>query len=425
MRRSAILLIVLATLIGFVATFAVWAKRQLLETSTYTETSTQLLEDEDIQKAVAGFLVAELYENVDVQAELQKVLPPQAQALAGPAAGALQQLANEVALRALERPAVQTLWQQANEQAHTALLNVVEGGGDTVSTEGGDVTLDLSTLVAQIGSQLGIDVADKLPPDAGQLEILKSDELSTIQDLVDLLQKLALILPLATFGLWGLAIYIAGDHRRQAVRAVGFSWIVIGVAVLAVRGMAGNALVDSLTSTASVEPAARSAWDILTSLLEAMGDAAIAYGVAFVLGAWLAGPGTLASEIRRAMTPGLRDRKIAYGTLAILMLLLFWWDPTVGTHRLVPSVILIALAVIGLEGLRAKAVSDFPNETWQPGGLRAAFAASRDRRRAPVQPVAAGAGRVDELERLARLRDQGILDQAEFEREKSRLLSQG
>ena len=47
LRRTVTVILVIATLVGFVSVFAVWAKRQLLETSTYTETSTKLLENED------------------------------------------------------------------------------------------------------------------------------------------------------------------------------------------------------------------------------------------------------------------------------------------------------------------------------------------------------------------------------------------
>jgi hypothetical protein len=61
LRRTITAILVIATLVGFVSVFAVWAKRQLLESSTYAETSTKLLEDEDIRDAVAAFLVDELY----------------------------------------------------------------------------------------------------------------------------------------------------------------------------------------------------------------------------------------------------------------------------------------------------------------------------------------------------------------------------
>jgi hypothetical protein len=423
LRRTVTAILVIATLVGFVSVFAVWAKRQLLESNTYAETSTKLLENEDIRDAVAAFLVDELYTNVDVEAQLKKALPPRADVLAGPAAGALHQLAERVAQEALERPAVQQLWRQANERAHAALLNLIEGGGTVVSTESGDVTLDLGTLVTQVGSQAGVDVAGKIPPDAGQLEIVSSDEITFAQDLINLLQKLALALPLAALALYALAIYLAKGRRREILRTVGFCFIGIGVAVIVGRSLAGNYVVGALTTTAAVEPAASSAWDILTSLLEGIGVAMIGYGVVIVLGAWLAGPGRAAVELRRGMTPGLRQRRVAYAALAVIMLLVFWWAPTQGTQRLIPSLVLIALAIAGLEALRIQALRDFPNETWQPGGLRAAFAGARDRRRRrPTGAVPPEERRLEGLERLTRLREAGTLDADEFEREKRRIL---
>jgi hypothetical protein len=95
-------LVVVASIIGFFAVFAVWVSRQLLETDTWTNTSSELLEHPDIQVALAGFLTDALYNSTDVQAELAQALPPQAKPLAGPAAGGLRELANRLALEALQ-----------------------------------------------------------------------------------------------------------------------------------------------------------------------------------------------------------------------------------------------------------------------------------------------------------------------------------
>ena len=47
------ILVVVASILGLVATLALWVERQALETDTWTETSSRLLEDEDIRSAVA------------------------------------------------------------------------------------------------------------------------------------------------------------------------------------------------------------------------------------------------------------------------------------------------------------------------------------------------------------------------------------
>ncbi|MDP9135988.1 MAG: hypothetical protein M3N56_14310, partial [Actinomycetota bacterium] len=86
-------LVVLASVLAFAAILAVWANRQLLNTDNWTDTSTELLENRVIRDQIALYLVDALYANVDVSAELEAAFPERLQPLAGPAAGALRQVA--------------------------------------------------------------------------------------------------------------------------------------------------------------------------------------------------------------------------------------------------------------------------------------------------------------------------------------------
>ena len=111
-RRSRVLpltLVALAAVIGLVSVFALWAKRQALETETWTRTSSELLENDVIREAVAGFMADALFDNVDVESEVENVLPPDLKPLAGPASGELRQLTDRMAEELLTRPRVQTL----------------------------------------------------------------------------------------------------------------------------------------------------------------------------------------------------------------------------------------------------------------------------------------------------------------------------
>src|SRR3954451_11125444 len=415
-RRTSIALVFLASIIGFFAVFAVWAKRQALETNTWTDTSTELLANHDVQTALSTFLVDQIYANVDVEAELRKALPARADVLAGPAAGGIRQIAYNAALKALATTQVQEAWKQANAQAHAAFINLIEGGGSTLSTTGGDVTLNLEAVAEQVGSRAGVDVASKLPPDAAQLELIHSDQLGFAQDMVNLLRKLAYILPFVALGLYALAIYLARGRRRATGCAAGVGFIAVGVVVLIARGLAGNVVVDSLAATDSVKPAVESVWSIGTSLLSGTGAAMIGYGVVIVLGAFLAGPTPVARACRREITPVLRDRKVGYAVLVIILLLAFWWSPTEGFRRLLPSLVLIALLVAGYEGLRRQAIRDFPEETWDTASARwqERFGSMRSSRGAassgegpqpPTEDV-----RLGRLAELARLRDTGVLN---------------
>jgi hypothetical protein len=363
-RGSVYALLALASLLAFLSVFAIWANRQALENDTWTDTSTELLEDPNIREAVAGFMVEQLFANVDVQAQLAQSLPPRLQPLAGPAAGALRQLADRLANEALQRPRVQMLWEEANRTANQQLIDVVEHGEDA------DVNLDLGAIVTDLGNQLGVDVSSRVPPGAAQIEVLSEDDLSSVQKAGKALRGLAIVLLLLTLALFGLAIYLARGWRRQVLRSVGLCFIAVGVAVLVARSLAGDAVVDSLSSTEAVQPAVSSTWEIGTSLLADQGGAAIFYGLVILIGAWLAGPRGIARDARRAIAPVLERRGIAYASLALILLLLFWWSPTPGFERLPTALLLIALFIAGLEFLRHQATRDFPEQTWEGASER-------------------------------------------------------
>ncbi|HKH41649.1 MAG TPA: hypothetical protein VKA41_07305 [Solirubrobacterales bacterium] len=365
-RRGVVFtLIAIASLIGFLAVFAIWANRQLLETDTWTDTSSKLLEDEEIRTQVSFFMVDALYANVDVQAELEQGLPPRLQRLAGPLSGAIRQLAQRLADEALQRPRVQELWEDANRNAQETLLEVVEEGGDE------PVTLDIGTIVAQLGQQLGVeDAAAKLPPGVAEIEIASNENVVKVNKALDLLRTLAWVLTVIALALFALAIYLADGWRREALRTIGFAFIGVGIAVLVARSLAGSTVVNAVASTEAVKPAADNAWSIGTSLLNDQGGAMIFYGLFIVIGAWLAGPRGFARSARRAIAPILERRAIAYFALAIILLLLFWWSPTPGFQRLPTALLLIALSIVGLEFLRNRAIKDFPNETWETASER-------------------------------------------------------
>ena len=432
-RWLPLVLIVIATLLAFLAIFALWANRQLLNTENWTNTSSELIQNKPIRDQVGNFLVDELYASVDIKGTFEDALPPRLDPLAGPAAGAVKNLAERGVKNALARPRAQARWVEANRRAHGAFIKVVEGGGEVVSTEGGEVTLDLKAMLAQTSERVGVGgrVQQRIPADAAQVTIMRSDELALVQDIVRLLKTLAIGLVVAALALFALAVYLARGWRREALRACGFGLVLAGGAALAVRSLAGDAVVDALATTEAVRPAAEAAWTIATPLLDEAASAALGYGVVVVIAAWLAGPTGVATAIRRGLAPFLRARAYAYGALAVIVLLVLNWSPTPATRRVVPVLLMIALLVVGLEALRRQTARERPDadakETLRHGRERLASMGAWIKDAAGnlgdrIQSRGAGDAKLDELERIASLRDSGVLDAAEFQREKQRIL---
>ena len=214
-------LFAVATILLFVSSLTVWSKRQLLNNEAWADSSTQLLANDEVRGAIAQKLSDGLFERVDVEAQLRERLPPRAQGAAAPLAAALQNTVGPAAAnRLLQRPRVQTLWQNANKRAHAAVVRVLEGKdlgpNGNISTANGDVTLDLRPAITRLATRLGLE--DKLKanadPTAGQIVLMKSDQLGAAQTAVKILKALSSLLLIAVFALYALAIYLAQGRRR-------------------------------------------------------------------------------------------------------------------------------------------------------------------------------------------------------------------
>jgi hypothetical protein len=382
------ILLALASLALFTGAFAVWVHRQALNTDNWKATSSELLADEQVQAALAPYLVDQLFTNVDVTGAIQQRLPSNLQVLAGPASAGLRQLADRAAPKLLARPKVQDAWVAANAAAHEQLLGIINGGGRVVSTSGGVVTLDLHELVSQLAADLGVSsqVAaaqaklqgavgaqakaqlqqrlDLTVPDtSGRLVIMRSNQLKTSQDAASAVNSLAIVLPALAIVLFAIAV------------------------------------------------------------------ALIVYGVVFALAAWLGGPTRPARFLRKLAAPELRESPgVAYAAAGGLLLGLVVWGPTPAFRQLAWILVFAALLALGVSVLRRQTAVEFPgvqrgDAMREQRERREAARARKSAAGAPAASPAVPAPRqpVDELERLAALHDSGQLSDTEFATAKTRI----
>jgi hypothetical protein len=419
-------LVVVGTVFAVLALLAAFIRYQALDTATVNDTAGELIADQEIRDQVAASLVDQLYANVDVAAALAQQLPPDQKGLAGAASAGLREVSDRLARRLLERPRTQQLWVNSVTTAHEQLVKVLDDDVTGITTENGAVILDLRPLVIQLGDQIAIvgRLATRLPDDTGRVEIMQADQLETAQDLTYWLKTAAAVLWIVPFVLWALALWLARGRRRRLLRMIAISTIITGLLVLVVRRVGGEYTIDALVSSSAVQPAAQDAWDILTRQLKDGGWTFVGIGLIALFAVWLAGETRSATSTRRELAPFLARSEIAFGAAAILWLLLILWAPTVQATR--PQLILASAVIvaIGVEALRRITASEHPAAAEIDVGdaARAMLARVRHRR----SPASGGDGaKVDELERLVRLHEQGVLTDDELALEKARVLAGG
>ncbi len=361
-RALVVILIVIGSLLLFVSIFALWAKATLLDTDGWTETSSRLLEDDEIRAALGPYLADQIFSSVDVTAQLQSALPQNLQGLAAPAAAGLQQLAERRAVVFLGRPLVQRAWREANQIAHAQFVKLVEDKGKFVSSTGGVVTLDLGAVVDQIAQQTGVGsrVVERIPPGAGQIVILESDRLAQVQSAVHVLDILGAWLWVIALAVFVLAGFLARGFRRKALLWTGYGFLFVGLLLLIVLRIGQNRLIDALILNPDYRPAGKAAWVIVVSALRDTGRTVVTIGAIAVIAAWLAGPGRHAVALRRWLSPFMRDHvALVWGAFALVFLLIFLWGPTRATGS-IGTLVLLGFAALGLVVLRRQIVREFP-----------------------------------------------------------------
>ena len=408
----------LGVLVTLLSLLAGYIRFQGLDTETVKGTAEELIADDEVRDQVAASLVDALYANIDVTAARGAEAAARSEGARRSRSGGSARVLRAGSQPNARAPARAGPLGEHRDSGPRQLIKVLDDDTRALSTENGAVVLDLQPLVIQLGDRVAIvgNVAEKLGPDAGRVEIMQADQLETAQDLTQILKFLGMWLWLLPIALWAAALWIARDNRRSILRMIAVGSILTGLIVLVLRRVGGSYVVDSLVPSISVQPAAHDAWDILTSQLRDGGFTFIGLGVILLVALWLAGPSPSGVSVRRGLAPYLARPEIAYTVAGVLFLLLLWWSPTVQTTR-VPLMLAAALFLgFAVELLRRQTAREVPAPP--PPDLGGSLRRGVGR----VRGQTAQEDRLAALERLGRLHEQGVLTDEEFAAEKAQLV---
>jgi hypothetical protein len=376
-RIVAAVLLVVGVLLVPLSLSAIWVRNTLLDTDQYVSTIGPLAGNSEIQNGLADRVTTALFADGRVEKRIAEALPTRADVLAAPISSGLEGVANQAALKLFESDRFQTVWENVNRRAHTAVVKVLTGSGSRVSTQDGTVSVNIEQIFTNVKKRLdarGITVFDdaQLPAKYQSVVLIQSKELEQAQGLVDLLQKLAWVLPVIALLCIGGAIALSRNRRRRIMRA-GI-WVAVAVALqLALLSIGRNFYLEAITSGGVRRGSAGAVWDQLTSFLRQSGTTVIVLALVIAVAAWVAGPSHLATRIRGIWTNALggssdaeagpvatfvarskRSLRVA-GAGVALAVLIVWNHPKPATVLGVGILLLIYLAAIELLGRGASA----------------------------------------------------------------------
>ena len=293
-------LVVLVCILAPISVLGVWVRNTILNTDQYVDTMAPLVDNPDIQQGIANRVGTAIGESDTIETKVKDVLPDRAQRLAPVIMGGVQQAASAAALKIVQSDEFEKLWRGMNERAHTRVIALLQGKGtDTVSTKNGEITVSTGPIIDKVKSKISfLQNVDTSSLDT-EVVLFKSEDLRTAQGAVDLLNSVANYLPFITLALLAVAIALSGNRRRTVFRtALG---VAFGMALLlVVLNVARNIYLEALPT--SVNPdSATAVYEQVLSFLRLSLRTALVVAILVAIGAWLAGPGKLATRIRNSV----------------------------------------------------------------------------------------------------------------------------
>ncbi len=364
---TAVVLVVIASILLPLGVITVWVRNMILNTDRYVATVKPLATDPAVQNAMVDRVTTAVVGGLDLQQRAEQKLPKRLKFLAGPIAAGGQQIVDVAATKVVESQYFPTLWETVNRRSHDQIVNALTGRKTgAITNSDGKVTLNLNIVAQNVAKQIH-KVAPGVPTNIdferldARFVLVDSQDLADVQDYAKLLDKLAWVIPLLALLLYGAAIAVA-PNRRRAVVWVGFGIFAAMALELIAYNFGRTQYLSNLPAGAHPDAAA-AVFDTITRYLQLALRSILVIGLLVALIAWLAGPARAAAATRRqwnrmtgkvageepgsvSLWVGRNATGLRIGLLVVLVFVLFMWTRPTG-------LVVLGLAVIGVIGLAA------------------------------------------------------------------------
>ena len=248
-RKTLVAAFLLLSCLAFtLAVPAVWTRRTLSDTDRYVGTVAPIIDHDSVTDALSQRISAEIITLVDPESLAETALPPRALALAPAVANAVESFVEDRVNEVVASDRFAEFWANANRFTHTQIQAVLRGDGEILSTQDGQIVLNLIPVINEVlvrietsgGDLLGRDVSlpevsdaevpeaarQKLesalgvtiPADFGQIVIYEADKLGAVQDAAKTFHRLVFIIVALAILLAAAALWVSKARRRTLLQ---------------------------------------------------------------------------------------------------------------------------------------------------------------------------------------------------------------
>lgn len=246
----AVVLLFAAGLSAVLGVTAGWTRNQLLDTETWTATSSAIANDPAVQNTVASAIADQIVASADVEAALRDALPGPLSSLVEPLTNGASSIVEQAVVQVVRTDAFALVWDSAVRAAHHEFVADLNGNGKVTSIGPGGLYLDLGGVLQSVRTALddtGITMLDSIDLSGISVKILLVDApgLQNLRKAVDALKLAVIVLPAIALCCLVAGLVIA-RRRWVAMFGLGVGVLLGAATVLVVEFFGHQRAVDAL-----------------------------------------------------------------------------------------------------------------------------------------------------------------------------------
>ncbi len=258
-RKVLVGVLLVLTCIGLLSSVvSIWMNQTLLNTDRWVQIVGPVAQDPQVVAAVSAYAADQTVAVLNVQQRVQAALPDRAAFLAVPITQQVHDFVQRSAAQGMNTPAFQRAWIAINTALHKQIVAALRGQSQFATISNGKLTIDLVPLIGQAlhriqeqgpgiveqrvaipdlsqatspqqaRQQLSQALGINIPENFGQVEVMQSDQLTTAQQAVRVLDTLVIVLPLITLALLVATIWLSVNRRRTLIE-LGIGIVIVFV----------------------------------------------------------------------------------------------------------------------------------------------------------------------------------------------------
>lgn len=229
-----------------------WVKASVVSTDGFLEVTTPLIEQPAVQQVLQQEITDALFENVDIEAELNNALPENLQFLAGPLTSQVQSYTYSKVGEVLASQKVEQVWDTSLKNIHAAVIDYINNeNADGVITVNDVYTVASNNLS---DSPVSFLLNKQLPDKVGDITIREVVWLDSARTYVNTIEKLPIVFLLTSIISFIIALALAIKKRTTIIVTLILLFVIMLSTVVSIvlgREIAANQVQPDFSAAVS------------------------------------------------------------------------------------------------------------------------------------------------------------------------------